>query len=305
MLPIAPDQSLSSSTPSPDASPTSKAEQLKAERFRAGVRFLPWLNRILLLMGAALVLLPLAIVLLAAFAPAGSLPTRSVGTFNWTWENYRAVWQQGNFLWAFANSTLVAIAVTFAQSVTSALAGYGLARFQFRGRSLILVLILATLVIPFQILVIPVFLVLKWGHLINTYGALILPTAVNGFGIVLLKQYFETIPIELEEAAALDGATRLQILWHVILPLARPAIVTLFLFSFIGEWNDLFKPLVFTTRPELQTVQLALAAFQEQFTDRWSLLMAAVVLVTLPVVLLFLVCQRQFIRGIAATGTKG
>jgi multiple sugar transport system permease protein len=140
--------------------------------------------------------------------------------------------------------------------------------------------------------------------LINTYGALILPTAVNGFGIVLLKQYFETIPIELEEAAALDGATRLQILWHVILPLARPAIVTLFLFSFIGEWNDLFKPLVFTTRPELQTVQLALAAFQEQFTDRWSLLMAAVVLVTLPVGLLFLVCQRQFIRGIAATGIK-
>lgn len=271
---------------------------------RITVRLLPWLNRFLLLIGAALVLLPLAIVLLAAFAPPESLPTLPTGKIGWTWENYRAVWQQGDFLRAFANSTLVALSVTLAQSITSALAGYGLARFQFRGRSLMLVLILATLVIPFQILVIPVFLILKWGHLINTYGALILPTAVNGFGIVLLKQYFETIPIELEEAAALDGATRLQILWHVILPLARPAIVTLFLFSFIGEWNDLFKPLVFTTRPELQTVQLALAAFQEQFTDRWSLLMAAVVLVTLPVGLLFLVCQRQFIRGIAATGIK-
>ncbi|WP_088892513.1 carbohydrate ABC transporter permease [Leptolyngbya ohadii] len=286
----------SQSLPTADASPTLSI-----------VRLLPWLNRLLLLIGAGLILLPLAIVLLAAFAPPESLSqTLTRLPFkSFSWENYRAVWQQGHFLRAFANSALVALTVTFAQSLTSALAGYALARFQFRGRSLILLIVLATLVIPFQILVIPVFLILKWGHLINTYGALILPTAVNGFGIVLLKQYFETVPVELEEAAALDGANRLQILWHVILPLARPAIVTLFLFSFIGEWNDLFKPLVFTTRPELQTVQLALASFQEQFTDRWSLLMAAVVIVTLPVVLLFVVCQRQFIRGIAATGIKG
>ena len=165
-------------------------------------------------------------------------------------------------------------------------------------------MVLATLVIPFQLLVIPIFLLLKWGHLINTYGALILPTAANGFGIFLLRQYFQTIPVELEEAAALDGATRLQILWQVMLPLSRPALVTLFLFTFIGEWNDLFKPLVFTTRPELQTVQLALAALQEQFTNDWSLLMAAVVIATLPVVVLFLLGQRQFIQGIATTGMK-
>jgi multiple sugar transport system permease protein len=255
-----------------------------------------WFSPTLLLLGAGLMLLPLAIVLLTSFAS-------ETGT-GWTWANYQAAWQRGNFLLAFANSTLVAIAVTACQIFTSALAGYALARFKFRGQQTVLLIVLATLIIPFQILVVPIFLVLKWGHLINTYGALILPTAANGFGIFLLRQYFQTIPVELEEAAAIDGATRWQILWQIMLPLARPALLTLFLFTFIGEWNDLFKPLVFTTRPELRTVQLALAEFQEQFTNNWSMLMAAVVITTLPVVLLFLVSQRQFIRGIAATGVK-
>lgn len=259
---------------------------------------------ILLLLGAAVVLLPLGVVFLTSFERTGANPGGGIFPANLTFANYQAAWKGGDFLLAFANSTLVAIAVTAFQIITSALAGYALARLKFRGRQAILLVVLATLVIPFQLLVIPIFLVLKWGHLINTYGALILPTAANGFGIFLLRQYFQTIPIELEEAAALDGANRLQILWRVMLPLARPALVTLFLFTFIGEWNDLFKPLVFTTRPELKTVQLALASFQEQFTNNWPLMMAAVVIATLPVVLLFLVGQRQFIRGIATTGVK-
>ncbi len=250
--------------------------------------------------GAGFMLLPLGVVAVTSFLPSDGL----MGDTGWTWQNYHQAWLQGNFLLAFANSTLVALVVTGGQIVTSALAGYALARLHFRGRQALLLIILATLVIPFQMLAIPIFLVLKWGHLINTYGALILPTIANGFGIFLLKQYFQTIPVELEEAAAIDGANRLQILWRVMFPLARPALVTLFLFTFIGEWNDLFKPLVFTTRPELQTVQLALAEFQEQFTSSWSLLMAAVVIATLPVILLFLVGQRQFIRGIATTGLK-
>lgn len=258
----------------------------------------------LLVTGAAVVLLPLVVVFLTSLAPADAIAGGSLLPKVVTWENYREAWQRGDFLLAFANSTFVALAVTGFQIVTSALAGYALARLKFQGRQALLLVILATLVIPFQILVVPIFLVLKWGHLVNTYGALILPTAASGYGIFLLRQYFLTIPVELEEAAALDGANRLQILWQVMLPLARPALVTLFLFTFIGEWNDLFKPLVFTTRPELKTVQLALAEFQEQFTNNWSLLMAAVVIATVPVVLLFLVGQRQFIRGISTTGIK-
>lgn len=248
-----------------------------------------------------MVLAPLGVVLLTSFTPPGELVGTATG---WTGQNYREAWLRGDFLLAFANSTLVALAVTACQITTSALAGYALARLRFPGRRTLLLVIVATLVIPFQLLVIPVFLVLKWGNLINTYGALILPTAVNGFGIFLMRQYFQTIPIELEEAAALDGANPFQILWRILLPLSRPALVTLALFAFLGEWNDLFKPLVFTTRPELETVQLALASFQEQFTSSWQLLMAAVVIATIPVVLLFLVGQRQFIRGIATTGVK-
>ncbi|HEY9596614.1 MAG TPA: carbohydrate ABC transporter permease [Cyanophyceae cyanobacterium] len=263
-----------------------------------------FLTGVLLLTGAMLVLLPLVIVFLTSLAPPNTATGGSILPTSPTLTNYQQAWQRGNFLIAFANSTFVALAVTAFQVVTSALAGYALARLKFRGRQAILLIILATLVIPFQMLVVPIFLVLKWGHLINSYGALILPTAANGFGIFLLRQYFLTIPVELEEAATLDGANRLQILWRVMLPLSRPALVTLFLFTFIGEWNDLFKPLVFTTRPELRTVQLALAEFQEQFTNNWPLMMAAVVIATLPVVLLFLIGQRQFIQGIAATGIK-
>nr|WP_242028433.1 carbohydrate ABC transporter permease [Pseudanabaena sp. FACHB-2040] len=259
-------------------------------------------NSLLLLVGALVVLWPLGVVLFTSLQPAGTAMGTEVSGL--TLQNYREAWLQGNFPLAFANSSLVALSVTALQIVTSALAGYALARLKFRGRQTVLLIVLATLIIPFQLLVIPIFMVLKWGHLINTYGALILPTAANGYGIFLMRQYFLTIPVELEEAAALDGASRWQILWEVMLPLARPALVTLFLFTFIGEWNDLFKPLIFTTRPELQTVQLALASFQEQFTSNWPLLMAAVVIATVPVVLLFLIGQRQFIRGIAATGVK-
>jgi multiple sugar transport system permease protein len=253
---------------------------------------------------AIAVLCPLLIVVATSFLPSGTAAGIPSLNSQWSFAQYGEAWRGGNFLRAFANSTLVALCVTGLQIMTSALAGYALARIQFWGKQTVLLIALATLVIPFQLLVIPIFLVLKSAHLLNTYGALILPTAANGFGIVLMRQFFTTIPIELEEAAQLDGATRLQVLWQVLLPLASPALVTLFLFTFIGEWNDLFKPLVFTTRPELITVQLSLASFQEQFTNNWPLMMAAVVIASLPIVVLCILGQRQLVRGIAATGLK-
>ncbi|MGV2829553.1 carbohydrate ABC transporter permease [Myxosarcina sp. GI1(2024)] len=258
----------------------------------------------LLILGAIIVLFPLGIVIITSFSASQSITNEALSTRIFTLDNYREAWTRGKFLLAFANSTLVALAVTAAQIITSALAGYALVRLEFRGREGILLLILATLVIPFQLLVIPIFIILKWGSLINSYWALILPTAANGFGIFLMRQYFASIPIELEEAATIDGANRFQILTRVMLPLSRPALITLFLFTFIGEWNDLFKPLVFTTKPELRTVQLALSEFQEQFTNDWSLLMAAVVIATIPVLVLFLIGQKQFIQGIGTTGIK-
>jgi multiple sugar transport system permease protein len=261
------------------------------------------LTTALLIIVAIIILLPLGVMLLTSFT-SKTAATGAISLDSITAANYQEAWQRGNFLLAFTNSTIVALGVTALQILTSALAGYALARLSFQGRETILLLVIATLVIPFQLLVIPIFVVLKWGSLINTYWALILPTAANGFGIFLMRQYFASVPIELEEAAMLDGANRWQILTNIMLPLSRPGLITLFLFTFIGEWNDLFKPLVFTTRPELRTVQLALAEFQEEFTNNWGLMMAAVVISTVPVIVLFLIGQRQFIQGIGSTGIK-
>lgn len=255
------------------------------------------ISLIVLTIGLLLVISPFLFVLYTSFFPGGNQS-------HFTWQFYQQAWQRGNFIKAFANSSLVAIASVFLQIITSTLAGYALSRLQFRGKKIILVLIIATLVIPFQILVIPIFLILKWGNLINTYWALILPSAASGFGIFLMRQYFMTIPVELEEAATLDGANSLQIIRLILFPLAKPAVITLSLFTFIGEWNDLFKPLVFTTNPDLITVQLSLASFQQQFTSNWSLLMAAVVIATLPVIILFIIGQKEFIEGVGSTGIK-
>ncbi len=259
---------------------------------------------IVLVLGAILVLLPIGMIVITSFASNNASIGEVISLKAFTWENYQEAWARGKFLLAFLNSTIIALSVTGLQLISSALAGYALARLKFRGKEAILLLILTTLVIPFQLLVIPIFVILKWGHLINTYWALILPTAANGFSIFLMRQYFISIPQELEEAATLDGANRWQILTRIMLPLSRPALITVFLFTFIGEWNDLFKPLVFTTKPELNTVQLALAGFQEEFTSNWSLMMAAVVIASIPVVVLFLIGQRQFIQGISNTGIK-
>lgn len=243
-------------------------------------------------MGAIILLFPGIIVLQTSLAPG------------WHWQNYALAWQQGQLLPALLVSLGVAAGVVLTQGSTAVLAGYALARGEFRGKKLILALIIASIVVPLPVLVIPVFLVLKTGHLLNTLGALILPSSASGFSIFLLRQYFLTIPIELEAQAMLDGAKTWQILWEIILPLSRPALVTVGLLAFIGEWNDLFKPLVFTTRPELRTVQLALAGLQEQFTSDWGVLMAAIVLSTLPIMGLFLWGQNALIQGIATSGMK-
>jgi multiple sugar transport system permease protein len=264
-----------------------------------------WIRLLVLTLAALIVLFPLFVVVLASFWPPGAAIAHWTPPTGWTLASYREAWERGDFWLAFANSTIVAVAVTALQLFTSALAGYGLARLQFPGRRALLAIALATLVIPFQVLVIPLFLILKAGHLINTYGALILPTAASGFGILLMRQTFLTLPLELEEAAALDGANRWQILTQILLPLTRPAWITLGLFAFIGEWNDLFKALVFTTRPNLKTVQLSLASLQEQFTNNWPVMMAAIILSSLPILMLFLWGQRFLVRGVATTGIRG
>jgi len=250
------------------------------------------LFNLLLMLGSVILLWPGVIVVQTSLSPG------------WNWHNYVLAWQQAHLLPALFISLVVATGVVLTQGLTAVLAGYALARAEFTGKRLVLSLIVASIVVPLPVLVIPVFLLLKTGHLLNTLWALILPSSASGFSIFLLRQYFLTIPMELEAQALLDGATPWQILWEIILPLSRPALVTVGLLAAIGEWNDLFKPLVFTTQPELRTVQLALASLQEQFTSNWSVLMAAIVIATLPIIFLFFLGQKALIQGIATSGLK-
>ncbi len=223
----------------------------------------------------------------------------------WQWGNFVKAWHFTNFARQFINSLIMAFGVTIGQIVTSALAGYAFARLNFKGRSLLFGISLASLIIPYQLLILPIYLMFSQLGWLDTYAALIVPTLANAFGIFLFKQHFEAIPISIEEAAKIDGASRWKTLWKIILPISRAPAVTLFLLTFIAEWNDLFKPLVYTTSEKMRTVQLGLTFFQDQFTTNYTLLMAAVLFVTAPVLLLFLVGQRQFIEGIARTGAKG
>ncbi|MEW6127876.1 MAG: carbohydrate ABC transporter permease [Acidobacteriota bacterium] len=220
------------------------------------------------------------------------------------WQNYMEAWKATNFLRQFMNSLVMSLSVTFGQIITSLMAGYAFARMQFFGKNPLFIVLLATIIIPFQILVIPIFIVLVKLSWVNSYWALIVPSLANAFGIFLFTQFFKTIPYELEEAAYLDGASRWTVLWKIMVPLSRPALATLFMFTFIAEWNELFKPLVFTSTRNMRTVQLGLTVFQEQFKVEYSLLMAAVVFVTIPSVLLFFLGQKQFIKGVAASGFK-
>jgi multiple sugar transport system permease protein len=186
------------------------------------------------------------------------------------------------------------------------LAAYGFARIRFFGKNVAYFFLLATLMIPIQVVIIPTFLIVKQMHLIDTLGALIVPNLANVFGIFLLTQFFRTLPIELEEAARIDGASRLKVLFRIVLPLSLPALATLAVIQFLWTWNDFLWPLVVLPFNEgAYTLQLGLAQFQGAHQTEWNLLMAANVMSMLPMLILFLAAQRFFIRGIATQGLKG
>ncbi len=221
------------------------------------------------------------------------------------WENYVSAWQATNFPRQFFNSFTVAVTVTLGQILTSALAGYALARMEFKGKKVVFMSVLATLIIPYHMLIVPLFVMLSRFGWINTYRGMIIPMLANGFGIYLFRQFFKKVPVELEEAAAVDGASRWTTLWRVVFPQALPAAGTLFIFTFVAEWNDLFRWLIFTHSRDMRNVQLGLSVFQEQFATDYVRLMAAVVIITVPTFILFFIGQKKLIQGISIGGIKG
>lgn len=227
------------------------------------------------------------------------------------WENYARAWAAAPFGRYFFNSALVALTVTLADVVTSSLAAFAFGRMEFPLRNALFTVFLASLMIPHQMTIIPAFLLLKtFGEIspaigLDTYFSLIAPFAASAFGVFMLRQSFMQLPNELEDAATLDGCGRLGFLTRVVLPLSRPALATLALFAFQGNWNSYLWPLIVTNSDGMRTVQIGLRYFVgQEGSSQWGLLMAAAVFVSMPVVILYLFVQRQFVQGIAATGIK-
>ena len=203
------------------------------------------------------------------------------------------------------NSAIVALSVTVFQLITCAMAAYAFARIQFPGREIIFFVFLATMMIPFQLTIIPIFLTMKQIGLLDTLLSLILPPALfSAFGVFLLRQFILGLPLELEEAAIVDGANRWTIFWQVILPLLRAPLAALGIFTFIAQWNDFFRPLIMLNTPSNFTVPLMLSQFRGQYATEWTLVMAGSVIAVLPLLIVYILAQRHIIRGIAMTGLK-
>jgi multiple sugar transport system permease protein len=262
-----------------------------------------------------LVLLPLAVLMII---PLIWMVITSFQTLNETrhfppilvpesirWQNYTDVLQRAPFARWFLNTLVVTVVVVAGNLLFCSLAGYAFARIKFFGRDVVFILVLATLMIPFQVIMIPTFLIVRKLGLIDTLGALIVPNLAGAFGIFLLRQFFRSLPIELEEAARIDGASRLGVLFKIVLPLSGPVLATVAVITFLWTWNDFLWPLVTIYNPDNMTLQLGLTTFQGAHQTNTNLLMAANVMSVIPVLLLFFLAQRYFIRGIATSGLKG
>ncbi len=269
-----------------------------------------------------LVLIPATIVLIFPFAwliitsvdtPAEALHFPPILVpHRLDFRNYPAALHAAPFGRFFINSAVVAVTTVVSNLVLCSLAGYAFARYRFLGRGLLFVVIMITLMVPFQVTMIPQFIITKWLGInvlglvgINHIGALILPNAATAFGVFFLRQFFRTLPIEYEEAARVDGANRLTVLWRVVLPLSAPALATLAALTFLDSWNNFLWPLIAINQTSQMTLPLGLATFQSAHSTQWTLLMAGNVMSLIPILIVFFAAQRYFVRSVAATGLAG
>jgi multiple sugar transport system permease protein len=217
---------------------------------------------------------------------------------HFVWHNYVDAWNAAPFGRYYVNSFAMAIAIAAGQVVTSAMAAYAFDRLDFPFKNVLFFMFLGTLMIPLPLLLIPSYVIIDRFGWLNTFWALIVPRLWTAFGVLLMRQYFRTLPRELDEAAMIDGSTRLGVLFRVLLPLSRPAIATLGLFAFLFAWNDFLWPLIVLDDPNKFTIQLGLANFAGKYGTQWVSLMAGTVTATVPVLILFLCVQRWIIRGL-------
>ena len=224
---------------------------------------------------------------------------------NYSFDNYKNIWSRIPFLSYYKNTLIFAGGVTIVSLICDSMAGYAFARLHFKGRNLLFSMVLVTMMIPFQVIMVPLYSQLFHMKLLNNYLGLILPRATNAFGIFMMRQFFVTLPGGLEEAARIDGANAFQIYVRIMLPLCKPAMVTLTIFHAMYNWNDLLYPLILATKPEMKTLAAGLASFMGTHVVEYGIIMAGAVLSLLPIFIAYCLAQKAFVQGIAMTGMKG
>lgn len=235
-----------------------------------------------------------------AAAAEDFLPTR------WLFSNYVLAWDQvGMFPRYFANTFFIAAATVLGVLLTGTLAAYAFARMEFPGREVLFMILLATMMVPFEVTLVPNFILVRNLHWVDHYESMIIPWAASAFSVFLLRQFFRSIPQELYDAARIDGCSHLRFLATIVLPLSRPALITAALLTFLGSWNSLMWPILVTNRAEIRPIQVGMYAFIGDAGTQIQLLLAAASISVIPVIIIYLILQRWFIEGIASVGIRG
>ena len=262
---------------------------------------------VLLILIAFLMLIPFVWMISASFKM-----NKDVFTFPIEWipsnprpQNYVDIWTRIPLLTFILNTAKLTIIVTLLQLFTSSFAAYAFAKLNFKGKKVLFLGYIATIAVPWQAYMVPQFMMMRSWGLNNTHLAIILLQAFSAFGVFLMKQFYEGVPSELCEAARIDGLSEYGIWWRIMLPLSKPALSTLVIFTFVSTWNDFLGPMIYLTKTELKTIQIGLRMFITQYSAEYGLIMAGSVIALIPVLIVFLALQKYFVQGVASAGLKG
>lgn len=259
----------------------------------------------LLLVGGFAMVTPFVWMIATSLKPAKEVFLGNFFPIAPTWDNYFAVLKKVSFARWYLNSLIVASLTTLSVAFFDSLVGFVLAKYNFRGKNLIFVFILGTLMVPTEMLIIPWFILSNNLNWVDTYWGIMFPGVITAFGVFLMKQFMEGIPSELLDAARIDGVSEFGLFWRIALPLVKPAIAALCIFTFLGNWNAFLWPVIITEKMDMRTVPVGLAFFSGEAGSAWELIMAGASMATIPVLIVFIIFQRQIIKGIALTGLKG
>ena len=261
---------------------------------------------VLLAAGALIMIFPIYWMFATAIRPKDQIFSASTGILptGWVWRNFADALNHMPFLHWFWNSTVIAVVAVVITVSINLLCGYAFAKFRFAGRDVLFLTVLSALMIPVQVIIVPLFFVVSDLGLLNSYWGVILPRAAEAFGIFMVRQFMVSIPDELLEAARLDGASELTIFRKIVLPLSKPIIAVLIIFTFMWRWNDFVMPLLMLTDQDMYTVQLGLNLLKGQYNTEWTDIMSIALLSLVPMLVIFVFFQRQLIQGIAGTGLK-